>query len=218
MKNFLVISLLLLSGTIFGQGKLQHLGKVSKIDTVQFIQLSGIVITDSLERVPFVRVKDLTTSRGALADYYGYFALVVHPGDTIEFSSLGHKSRRYIVSDTTKLKEISLVQMLPYDTITTDPVDVYPWPSREQFANAFVNMEIPDDDIVRARHRLSPQEMAFVGALLSADGGSSYSSYRAQQNRSFYTRGQGPQNNFLNPAAWNEFLQGFGTGKYQISQ
>lgn len=186
-------------------------------DSVRFVQLTGIVITDSLYRVPFTRVADKTTRRGSIADYYGYFALVVHPGDTIEFSSLGYKRKTYIVPDTTTLRSISLVQVMTPDTVNLDPVDVYPWPSREEFADAFVNMDIPDDDLRRAQERLSPQEMAFVGSLLTADGGAAYSAYRAQQAREAYTRGQTPVNNLLNPAAWKEFIDGLGTGKYQIS-
>lgn len=183
-----------------------------------FIQMSGIIISDSLYRIPFVTVGDLNTNRGVIADYYGYFAIVVHPGDSLVFSSLGYKKKFYVVPDSVPADGFSLVQMLHEDTITVDPVDVYPWPSREQFANYFVNMEVDDDDLVRARQRLTPQELAFVGSLLSSDGASSYSAYRTQFNQEMYARGQSPVNNLLSPAAWSKFIKGIGTGKYQISQ
>ena len=211
MKNISLIVLMVCGSMGFGQS-------AEPKDSVDYIQLTGIVITDSLYRVPFTRVADLSTRRGTIADYYGYFALVVHPGDTVEFSCLGFKKKHYIVPDTLEEKTINLVQLMTEDTLTTDPVDVYPWPSREQFADAFVNMDLPDDDMRRAQKRLSPQEMAFVGALLTADGTSAYSTYRVQQYQDMYTRGQGPVNNLLNPAAWSEFLKGIGTGRYQISQ
>ncbi len=212
MKKLLVIFLFALSSASYGQGRTQQAN-----DSLLYIQLTGIVITDSLYRVPFTRVGDINTRRGTLADFYGYFALVVHPGDTVQFSCLGYKRKSYVVPDTTTAKSISLVQLMTEDTILMDPVDVYPWPSREQFANAFVNMDIPDDDLRRAQKRLSPQEMAFVGALLTADGSSSYSAYRVQQQQEFYTRGQSPVNNLLNPAAWSDFIKGIGTGRYQLS-
>lgn len=213
MKKLFFILIFLFSAHGFSQIAAQ-----SKQNGDRLIQLTGIVITDSLYRVPYARVYDKTTKRGAIADYFGYFALVVHPGDSIEFSCLGFSKKIYVVPNDTDQKTISLVQMMNYKDIMGNPVNVYPWPSREEFAEAFVNMNLPNDDIMNARQRLSPQEMAFVGALLSADGGSAYSSYRVQQGQAFYTRGQGPQNNFLNPAAWGEFIKGFGTGKYQISQ
>lgn len=203
------------SGAI--QAAAQTSNAAANRDSVKFIQMSGIVITDSMERVPFTKVVDLTTRRGVIADYYGYYALVVHPGDTLQFSCMGFKKKTYIVSDTMSLESFNLVQVMKYDTIMADPVNVYPWPSREQFATAFVNMESPNDALKRARKRLTPQEMAFVGALLDSDGQSSYSIYQQQFLQDQYTRGQGPANNLLNPASWSEFLKGFGTGKYQIS-
>lgn len=208
-----ILAILMFSASFsFGQTQTQQK------DSLQLIQLTGIVITDSLYRVPFTKVADMSTRRGTIADYYGYFALVVHPGDTIRFTSLGYKEKTYIVPDSTKEKSISLVQLMTVDTVNLEPVDVYPWPSKEQFADAFVNMDLADDDMRRAQKRLSQQEMAFVGALLTADASSSYSAYRVQQYQEFYTRGQSPVNNLLNPAAWSEFIQGIGTGRYQISQ
>ena len=81
MKKLLVIFLFALSSASYGQGRTQQAN-----DSLLYIQLTGIVITDSLYRVPFTRVGDINTRRGTLADFYGYFALVVHPGDTVQFS------------------------------------------------------------------------------------------------------------------------------------
>lgn len=183
----------------------------------KFIQLTGIIISDSLFRVPFATVSDISTKRGVVADYYGYFAIVVHPGDTLVFSSLGYKRKLYVVDDTTSMN-YSLVQVMTYDTIVADPVEVYPWPSKEDLDDYIVNMDVDDDAITRARERLTPQEMAFVGALMASDGYSSYSASQQQYLQEQYTRGQGAQNNLLNPSSWAQFLNGIGTGKYRISQ
>jgi hypothetical protein len=211
LRNSLLILVLGISPFTYGQSK------ATKGDSLKYIQMTGIVITDSMERVPFTRIIDLTTNRGVIADYYGYFAMVVHPGDTIQFSCLGFKKKQYIISDTTSLNYFSLVQIMKYDTIMSNPVNVYPWPSREEFANAFVNMESQTDALDRARRRLTPQEMAFVGIMMDTDPQSSYSAYQQQFMQKQYTRGQQPQNNLLNPASWSELIQGFGTGKYRIS-
>lgn len=211
MRGILLFFLMILGVVSFGQ---QTKGK----DSLQFVQMTGIVITDSMYRVPFTKVYDMTTGRGVLADYYGYFALVVHPGDTIQFKSLGYKTKYYVIEDTMSLESFSLVQVLEEDTLMADPVDVYPWMSKEQFDYAFVHMDIPNDDIMRARERLTPQEMAFVGALMTSDGSSSYSAYQQQYYQDQYTRGQGGQNNLLNPSSWAQFINGIGTGAYRISQ
>lgn len=197
----------------FGQNKKTK----PKKDSIQYVQMTGIVISDSMERIPFTKVVDLSTRKGVICDYYGYFALVVHPGDTIQFTSLGYKKKLYVVDDSLKLNEFSLVQILKFDTIMAEPVDVYPWPSKEAFAEYFVNMPSPNDGLQRARERLTPEEMAFVGALMESDGLSSYNAYQVQFYQEQYTRGQGPQNNLLNPSAWADFIGGIGTGRYRIS-
>lgn len=214
MKNLL---LLLCSLVLSLASSAQKNAGGKQKDSLKFIQLTGIVISDSMERVPYTKVYDATTGRGVIADYFGYFALVVHPGDTIQFKSIGYKKKNFVIPDTTTIWEISLVQILKYDTIMSEPVDVYPWPSKEAFADAFVNMPSPNDDLKRARKRLTNQEMAFVGALMESDGLSSYSSYQQQFYQEQYTRGQGPQNNLLNPASWADFIGGIGSGRYRIS-
>jgi hypothetical protein len=212
-KNLIAVLLIFISVGV----KAQNTNNSVEDDSLKYVQMTGIVISDSMERIPFTKVIDLSTKRGVIADYYGYFAMVVHPGDTIQFSSIGYKKKLYIVSDTTTLGAFSLVQILKYDTIMSNPVDVYPWPSKEAFAEEFVNMDSPNDGLKRARKRLTPQEMAFVGTLMESDGLSSYNTYQQQYYQNQYTRGQGPQNNLLNPSAWAEFINGVGTGKYRIS-
>lgn len=215
MKKLLVIFSIILS-LHNATGQTRNIAGSVK-DSLHYIQVTGIIISDSMYRIPFVRVIDINTRRGVIADYYGYFAIVTHPGDTLLFSCLGYKKKYYVVSDTTELESFSLVQIMKEDTLSSDPVPVYPWPSREEFAHYFVNMDIPDDDIQRARKRLTPQEMAFVGALLTGDALMAYNSGQQMYYQSLYTRGQGPQNNLLNPGAWADFLNGLGTGEYRIS-
>lgn len=209
MRYLLIFIFVFVSLLSFSQPKLGKQGK-------KFIQMTGIIVSDSLYRVPYATVGDMSTKRGVIADYYGYFAIVVHPGDTLIFSSLGYKKKQYIVADTTSM-DFSLVQVMKYDTIMADPVNVYPWPSPAELDDYLVNMDINDDAIQRARQRLTPQEMAFVGALMESDGLSSYSASQQKYLQSLYTRGQNPQNNLLNPVSWAKFISGIGTGKYRIS-
>jgi len=216
MRKALVI-ILFFGSLLHASAQTRNLAAAYKDTSLHYIQMTGIVINDSMYRIPFTRVVDISTNRGAIADYYGYFALVVHPGDTLVFSSLGYKRKQYIVADTTTLDNFSLVQVMKSDTLSADPVEVYPWPSRDQFADYFVNMDIPDDDLQRAKSRLTPQEMAFVGSLISGDAGLAYSTGQNAYYQNMYTRGQGPQNNLLNPSSWAQFINGLGTGAYRIS-
>jgi hypothetical protein len=188
------------------------------MDSLQYVQLTGIVINDSLERLPFTAVYDKTTQRGVICDYFGYFALVVHPGDTLQFSFIGFKKKTYIVPETDETNSLSIVSLLESDSIQSEPIDVYPWPSRDQFADAFVNLEIDNDAINQAKKRLSPQEMAFVYGTMGSDASISYKAQTAQYLNQVYYRGQQAPNNLLNPVAWSNFLKSLNNGDLKITR
>ena len=77
------------------------------------IQLSGVVVTnDELEPMPYTTVFDKSQRRGIIADYYGYFSLVVLPGDTLYFSYYGYKTSTFIVPDTLEDNRYSIIHML----------------------------------------------------------------------------------------------------------
>ena len=185
-------------------------------DSLKFIQLTGIVVNDSLERLPYTAVYDKTTRRGVIADYYGYFALVVHPGDTLQFSYIGFKKKTYVIPEPDSTNELSIVSMLESDTIFANSVSVYPWPSKEEFAEAFVSLKINNDAINRAKERLSPQEMAFVYGDLSSDPSLSYNTQSQQYLNQIYYRGQQAPTNLLNPLAWSNFLKSLNNGDLKI--
>lgn len=187
-------------------------------DTLKYVQLTGIVVNDSLQRLPFTAIYDLNTQRGVISDYYGYFAMVVHPGDTIQFSYIGFKQKSYVVPEPDSTNSLSIVSVLQSDTLMSKPVEVYPWPSREEFADAFINLEIDDDAINRAKERLSPQEMAFVYGTLGSDASLSYKAQTQQYMNQVYYRNQQAPNNLLNPVAWNNFLKSLNNGDMKISQ
>jgi hypothetical protein len=183
-------------------------------DSSRLIQLSGVVVSnDSLGQMPFTTVFDRNTRRGTIADYYGFFSLVVLPGDTLMFSYYGYKTSSFIVPDTLTEDRYSIVHMLFRDTINLPEVTVYPWPSRDDFARAFVEMEPYNDALRRAQSQLSGENLAFAAARLSTDGSLTYSWQQNQQNTKLYTMRQSPVNNLLNPYAWATFLQSWKKGQ-----
>jgi len=183
-------------------------------DTVKLIQLSGVVITsDSLEQMPFTTVFDRASNRGTIADYYGYFSMVVFPGDTLMFSYYGYKTSSFIVPDTLTENRYSIIHMMYKDTIDLPAVTVYPWPSREDFARAFLEMKPYDDALRRAQKQLSGENLAFAAAHLSTDALLTYGWQQNQRNTKLYTMGQSPVNNLLNPYSWATFIQAWKSGQ-----
>lgn len=209
--NVFLASLFLSVGTLLTAQE-----NIERRDSLRFVQLTGIVVNDSLERLPFTAVYDKSTRRGVIADYYGYFALVVHPGDTLQFSYIGFKKKTYIIPEPDSTNELSIVSLLESDTIYAKSVTVYPWPSKEEFAEAFISLKINNDAINRAKERLSPQEMAFVYGDLSSDPSLSYNTQSQQYLNQIYYRGQQAPNNLLNPLAWSNFLKSLNNGDLKI--
>lgn len=204
-KCFIALFFVLLSVGIFAQ---------KERDSLKLIQLSGVVVSsDSLEQLPFTTVFDRGSKRGTLADYYGFFSLVVFPGDTLIFNYYGYKTSSFIVPDTLTDNRYSIIHMMYPDTINLPSVTVYPWPSREDFARAFVEMKPYDDALRRAQKSLSGESLAFTAARLPTDASLSYGWQQSQNQTRLYTMGQSPVNNLLNPYAWASFLQAWKAGQ-----
>ncbi len=181
------------------------------------IQLSGVAISEeTLEPMPFTTVYDKTIKRGVVSDYYGYFSLVVYPGDSIIFANSHYDNSTFIVPDTLNLNRYSLVHMIPANTIDLPEIDIYPWPSREDFARAFVEMRPYDDAIRKAQRELSGESLAFAAAKLESDASLSYGTVMNQRYSQLYNQGQLPVNNLFNPISWARFIQDWKDGKLKI--
>ena len=202
MKSFLVL-LFLVTHAIYAQ----HNNKT-------LIQLSGVIVSsDSLENLPFTTVFHKNSKRGTVSDYYGYFSIVVMPGDTLLFKNFGYKTSSYIVPDTLNEDRYSIIHVLQGDYKELPAAIIYPWPSREAFARAFLEMNPYDDALRRAQKQLSGANLAFIAASVSTDPGLTYSWQQNQQYTKIYTMGQSPVNNLFNPASWNSFIDSWKSGK-----
>jgi hypothetical protein len=186
----------------------------TRVDSLQLIQLSGVVVNEEdLTPLPYTTLYDRTQRRGVISDYYGFFSTVVLPGDTLLFSSFGFKTSTYVVPDTLRDSRYSIIHVMQKDTVNLPEVTVYPWPSREDFARYFVNMQPYDDALRRAQRELSGETLAFVAARLDGDASLAYGNVSNQRNTRLYTNGQLPANNLLNPYSWAKLIQDWKQGK-----
>lgn len=107
--------------------------------THDIIQLSGIVTNaQTMFPIAYATVAVPSQYRGVSASADGFFSIVVKRSDTLQFSAIGYKSKFYIVPDSGEDKIESIAVMLVTDTLTLDPFVIYPWPSREDFREAFL--------------------------------------------------------------------------------
>jgi len=92
---------------------------------------------------------------------------------------------------------------------------IYPWPTIEQFKQAFVNLEIPDDDLERAKKNLAQAEMKERFENYKMNASMNYRNYINNQTSKLYYAGQFPPNNLLNPIAWAKFIKAWREGKFK---
>lgn len=185
-----------------------------EIDETKMIQLSGVVVgEEDAQPLSYATVYDLTTNRGVMADYYGYFSMVVFPGDTLFFNNFAYRQSTFIVPDTLTDKYYSIIHMMQRDTIKLDEITIYPWPTREQFAKYFVEMDVTDDALRRAQRELSGESLAFVAARTKVDAGLAQAYQRNQNYTALYTRGQVQGLNLINPYAWAKLVNDWKKGK-----
>lgn len=186
------------------------------LDKNQLVQFSGVIVTsDSLEPIPFSSVMIKNTNRGTISDYYGFFSFVAKMQDTIEFSAIGFKKATFVIPDTLTDQRCSMIQILKADTILLKEVVIFPWPTKEQFKEAFIHLRIPDDDMSRAEKNLNPDQLAFMAASLPMDGSMNFRNYMQEHSTRLYYSGQLPPNSLLDPIKWARFIQMWQNGAFK---
>ena len=181
------------------------------------IQLHGVVVSnDSLvQLLPNVQI--LVKSRGQMnvSDRDGFFSLVVMPGDTVLFQHIGFRLTRFWVPDTLDGDNFLARIILEWDTEVLDPVIVYPWPSKENFKEEFLAMEIQTTELDIAQRNLALDELRARAKAMGYDAAEMQDYLITMQNQQLYNQGRyygGSGASAIlgalsNPFAWTELFQ-----------
>jgi hypothetical protein len=209
-KRYLFILAVISSGFVFnkatGQTTTHH----------QLLQFSGIVVDkNSLKPIPYTVVMVKNSSHGTICDNNGYFSFVAQPSDTIEFASIGYKINTYRVPDTLT-DRYALIHLMDKDTTQLKDVTIYPWPSREAFKQAFLSLNLPNNDLDRAKKNLAYAEAKARMEGTPMDAQANFLNTMQSEYNKLYYAGQLPPNNLLNPIAWAQFIQAWKNGSLNI--
>lgn len=203
-KIFVIFLLVFVCSQVHAQsfGVVQFSGELRSADT-------------SHKAIPFATVYDFRTGIITISNYEGFFSLVAMVGDTVQFSCLGFKSLWYIIpKDIEENKIITKIFMEPTFMMLREQV-VYPWGTRDQFPDAFVHTNIPDDDLERAKRNLNPDVVRAMIANAPADPNINSRMVLTNYASSLYYYGQPRPISLLNPVAWAQFISDIKNGKYK---
>lgn len=165
------------------------------------VQLSGVVVTEEGKEVivlPYTNVAVKGTSRGTITEMDGFFSIVVVKGETVVFSRIGYKNEQYIIPDTLTSDSQSIVQSLIKDTVMLAEAVIYPWPSRENFKEEFLSMDVVDEYQLKADDNLKSITMESLRDNLSMDGNEAASVMLQDNVNKAHSIGQVPILNILN--------------------
>ena len=188
----------------------------SSLSKSHLIQISGVVLDqDSGSRIPYVSILVKGTKKYYMSDQRGFFSLVAYPNDEIEFHSISHKNRTYKINDTLNQKYYSIIQLLAKDTILLQEIEIYPWPSKEEFKHAFLALNLNSTDIDRAENNLQRDELSYLERNQTASSSENYKYVMQAYYTKIYSVGQQPMNNLLNPIKWAQFIDAWRKGKFK---
>lgn len=181
------------------------------------VQFTGVVVTgDSLKPVAYTHIIDKNRGYGTISDYYGYFSFAAYKGDTIEFSAIGFKKGVFIIPDTIRAPRYTTFQLMTKDTIYLSETVIYPWPSKEQFKEAFLSLEVPDDDLEIARKNLEASQIYLRAMEMPMDGSMNYRYMMDQNISKMYSYGAiQPYYAIFDVFAWARFIEAWQQGKFK---
>ncbi len=192
MKKYLILlPLLLASVMLYGQR------------TSNPVLLTGVVMeADQHVPLPYVNIQLNQTMYGTASDSNGYFSIFVNPGDTLRFSSVGYRTAYFVMPYTITENRYSLIQLMRREAIMLEEVIVFPWPTLDQFKEAFLDAEVPltQQDIVNEVQRDVQKDVK----KFELD---EYQADQLRYQRLYEMNEIFPPNNFLNPMRWSNFVR-----------
>ncbi len=199
MKFLLILSIFILSCSI----------SIAQDIKKKVIQFTGVIFTeDSASVVSGSHVYIPKSGRGTTTNPYGFFSLPVLEGDSIVFSSLGYNRAYFIVPKHEKESSLRRIIVLQEDITFLEEVEIRPYPTERMFKDALITMDVSQPkeyaNIYQWLNDATVKE-AYLNLVASPNENHRY--FIQQQQQAYLNRYQQPQNQFLNPFAWANFIK-----------
>lgn len=179
------------------------------------VQFSGMVRDLQHRPLPSVNIIILNDRRGTISDRRGMFSFVVRPNDTILFSHMGHKGTMHIIPDSLGGQQYPADIFLVSDTFQLAEVRIYPWKTYHEFKEAFLALELPDDDEQRAYHNIALIKTQIKMNEFGPSPNINFREVMKQQYNQLYTAGQYPYYTIFDPMRWAKFFESLRSGDFK---
>jgi hypothetical protein len=184
------------------------------------LQWTGMVRNDLLEPVPYVHILVKKDYRGTVSDPQGMFTIIAHPGDTLLVSCVGYKLRQVAVPKISNTDSKHYIRdiVLETDTIMLSEVVIFPWKTYKEFKDAFLALNLPEDDLQRAYRNIAVIQEQIYNAIATRPA-SPTSNFRdvmaSQHNRMMNYGHMYPTYMITNPLAWANFFKALRDGDFK---
>jgi len=180
----------------------------------ELVQFTGRLLDELLQPLPYAHILVLNNYRGTITDRDGKFSFVTQVHDSIMFSSLGYKRKILVIPDTLKEPYLSMDLILSQDTFMIAEVVIYPWKSYEEFKRAFLDLELPDDDMDNARRNIALLKTQII-LDETPNSRANFNKILEDQYRQSFNRGTYPTYQVFNIMAWAEFFKALKRGDFK---
>jgi hypothetical protein len=202
MKIYLFLVLLLCPLLLLAQGE------------KKLVQVTGLVVSGSQANgVPGVAITIPKAGRGVITNQLGYFSMPAMPGDSAIISALGFRKQYYKIPNDGRTS-ISIIIRLEDDPIFLPEVEIFPYPTEELFKQAFLNLQLPEEDINRMRRNLDEDVLAKMRFDMPMDGSMNHTFFIQQQVLHIENRNSMAALQLTNPFAWARVINAFRRGDY----
>lgn len=204
-RKYLLLALCFITGAVYAQDPYEHI-----------VQINGVTMTaDSLRAVSDVTVMVKNKYRGVESGFNGVFSIVAYKGDTLQFSSVGFRTKEFAIPKDIKGHYFSLIQLMVQDTFYLPETIIRPLPSKEQFEYAFKHWHVPDDKLEVARKNTNAVMLRALAYSMPRDGRESQAMYQNMQAQQAVYYGQMRPMNIFNPVSWAEFYEAWKRGDFR---
>jgi hypothetical protein len=97
--------------------------------------------------------------------------------------------------------------------VQLEALEVYPWPSKEDFKRAFLALDLSESDADRATRNIESEATTYLERNQTSSASENYKYVMQAYYTKIYTMGQQPSISLLNPIAWASFIDSWRKGK-----